>query len=575
MSGDPLREDFRQFLAALWKFLGLPAPTPVQYDIAYHLQHGPTRDIIQAFRGAGKSWITAGYVLWLLYCNPQLLILVVSASGGRAAKFTRFCLDIIMRWELLAHLRPKPHQRQSTLGFDVGPADDNPDQNPSMEAKGITGQITGGRADVIIADDIEIPRNSDTEVKREKLREQIREFDAIIKPGGQVKYLGTPQSESSIYTTLRERGYSTTIWPILFPTPKQIDSIYGTLIAPSIVASSEAYEHLQGTSVEPNRFDEEDLAARKLSYGSLGFALQFLLDTSAGDANKFPLKLRDLIVMDCSDPEVGPERCVWASSKEYVISDLGHYGLEGDRLHSPAFLSKEYVRWQESCMYIDPSGKGKDETSYAIVKYLNGRLFVTAFGGIKGGYEEPVLEEIGRLSKLHKVQTIMVEDNFGQGMFAQLLKPHVTANLDTDRVTVQKERRIISSLEPVISSHRLVIDRSAMERDHQVFDASDGRAEAVGEERARYYSLTYQMSRVTFDRGCLAQDDRLDALAGAVRFFTERMDVETGLMEVVSAENRLQENLDEFIHGQLQHGRTFHTHKMADSPSFIKEGTRR
>ena len=554
VTGDPLKADFRNFLVAMWRFLGLPKPTPLQLDIAYHLQHGPKRDIIQAFRGAAKSWITAAYVLWRLYCDPQLLILVVSASGNRAAKFTRFCLDIIMRWERLRHLRPKPNQRQSSLGFDVGPAEDRPDQQPSMEAKGITGQITGGRADVIVADDVEVPRNSDTETKREKLREQIREFDAILRPDNAdavIKYLGTPQTESSIYSTLSTRGYATRIWPILFPDPSKLDTIWGSQLAPSVRNAVIRRPELAGKTVEPTRFSNEDIAVRRLSYGSIGFALQFMLDTRAGDANRFPLKLNDLVVTSCGDPEKGPESLAWAGSKEYAIEDLEHFGMEGDRLHKPAFLSDHWVPWQFSLMAIDPSGRGSDETAYCILRFLNGRLFLTSFGGIAGGYDEAVLEKLGKIAAVNRVNLIVVEDNFGQGMFAQLLKPHVHCTVETERVTTQKERRIISALEPVISGHRLVVDREALEKDHEVFslDVNEDREEAVGEEGKRYYSLTYQLSRITFEKNSLPHDDRIDVLGLAVKYYEDRLDLATGTLEIASEERRIEFEIEEFLYG--------------------------
>ena len=36
-------------------------------------------------------------------------------------------------------------------------------------------------------------------------------------------------------------------------------------------------------------------------------------------------------------------------------------------------------------MAIDPSGRGDNETAYVVVKMLNGYLYVTAAGGVKGG----------------------------------------------------------------------------------------------------------------------------------------------------------------------------------------------
>jgi hypothetical protein len=73
-----------------------------------------------------------------------------------------------------------------------------------VKSAGLTGQITGSRADYIIADDIEVPKNSFTHVLRERTAELVKEFDAILKPGGRVVYLGTPQVEASLYNKLIE-----------------------------------------------------------------------------------------------------------------------------------------------------------------------------------------------------------------------------------------------------------------------------------------------------------------------------------------------------------------------------------
>lgn len=144
-------KDFRVFLYFVWKHLNLPDPTPVQYDIAYYLQHGARRKVIEAFRGVGKSWITSAYVIWRLLLNPQLNFLVVSASKDRADNFSTFTLQLINDIPLLNHLIPRDDQRSSKIAFDVAPAE--PDHAPSVKSVGIFGQLTGGRADEIIADD--------------------------------------------------------------------------------------------------------------------------------------------------------------------------------------------------------------------------------------------------------------------------------------------------------------------------------------------------------------------------------------------------------------------------------------
>ena len=228
---DPLKEDFRNFLYVTWKFLGLPEPTPVQYDMAHWLQTGPRRKVLQAFRGVGKSWITADFAVWRGYCDPDVKVLVVSASKQAADNFSTFALQIIKGMPELRHLTPRSDQREAKIQFDFGPARESKD--PSLRSLGISGQLTGSRADVIIADDVEVPNNSTTQQMREKLAEQVKEFDAILKPGGEVTFLGTPQCEQSIYSTLLQRGYETRIWPARFPDEKQL-AAYGERLAPMI-----------------------------------------------------------------------------------------------------------------------------------------------------------------------------------------------------------------------------------------------------------------------------------------------------------------------------------------------------
>jgi len=158
-------------------------------------EHETNRLVIQAFRGVGKSWVTAAYTCWLLLCNPQVKILVVSDSKTRADDFSTFVLRLIHEVPILQHLIPRNNQRSSKISFDVAPA--KADQSPSVKSVGITGQLTGSRADIIIADDIEVTGNSATQGMRDKLKELTKEFAAILKPQEQSKiiYLGTPQTE--------------------------------------------------------------------------------------------------------------------------------------------------------------------------------------------------------------------------------------------------------------------------------------------------------------------------------------------------------------------------------------------
>ncbi len=506
----PVLSDFRKFSFVIWKHLNLPEPTLVQYDIAQYLQHGPRRSVIEAFRGVGKSWLTSAFVCWLLVNNPQLKILVVSASKERADAFSTFVKRLINEIPMLQHLKPQDGQRDSVIAFDVGPA--TPDHSPSVKSVGITGQITGSRADVLIADDVEVPNNSSTQMMRDKLSEAVKEFDAILKPGGRIIYLGTPQTEMSLYNQLPERGYEVRIWPALYPEISQVIKYQGRL-APMITQALEADKEVAGKPTDSKRFDEADLMERKSSYGKAGFALQFQLDTSLSDADRYPLKVSDLVMQNLN-PTMGHLKVAWAAAPELCINDLPNVALTGDRFYRPMWHSDDMSEYTGAVMSIDPSGRGKDETGYACVKALAGNLFLTEAGGITGGYELETLEALAYAAKRNQVKYIIIEANFGDGMFTQLLKPVLAriypCTVEEVKHSQQKEARIIDTLEPVMSTHRLIVDQRVVQKD---FDTA----------KDVKYSLFYQMTRLTRDRGALVHDDRLDALAIAVAYWTESM----------------------------------------------------
>lgn len=525
----------------MWRHLHLPDPTPVQYEIAEYLQYGPKRSIIQGFRGVGKSWITSAYVVWRLFCDPQNKIMVVSASKVRADDFSTFTQRLINEMPLLAHLKSHSDMRSRKDGFDVGPSRNA--HAPSVVSKGITSQLTGGRATEIIADDIEVPSNSMTEDMREKLLKTVSEFEAIIMPEiGKIKFLGTPQTEETVYTKLRQRGYNCRIWPGRYPTQEDREKVYQDSLAPSIAKKVRECEALVGRSTDPQRFDDNDLAEREASYGKSGFALQFMLNTTLSDAERYPLKLADLIVLPLH-PQKAPVLVQWASGVDQQIKTLPNVGFTGDRWYKPLYADPEWIPYSGSVMAIDPSGRGSDELSYAIVNQLHGTLYLLDCQGLQGGYNDENLVTLARRAQAYDVNYIVVESNFGDGMFSKIFSPVLQrfhpCTLEEVRHNIQKEKRIIDTLEPIMNSHRLVVAEQLITKDLS--------SDAIEEERKLKYSLFYQMTRLTKDRGSLVHDDRIDVLAMAVAYWVEAMAQDRSKAEVNHREKLMDLELKTFM----------------------------
>ena len=535
-----MKADFVFFLFVLWKALSLPVPTRCQIDMAKKLSAGDNRRfILQAFRGIGKSFITCAFVVWKLWNNPDLKFMIVSASKERADANSIFIKRIIDLMPQLQELKPKQGQRDAVISFDVGPA--KPDHSPSVKSVGITGQLTGSRADILIADDVEVPNNSATQAARDRLSELVKEFDAILKPGGTIIYLGTPQNEMTLYRELEGRGYTTTIWPARYPRDRKDWQSYGDRLAPMLQAElAEDPESFYWRPTDEVRFDDTDLKERELSYGKAGFALQFMLNPNLSDAEKYPLKLRDLIVADL-DPASSPMVYQWLPNPQNKREDVPNVGLMGDSYHTYQTVGSAFSSYTQKILVIDPSGRGKDETGYAVLYQLNGYIFAMEVGGMRGGYEDSTLEALAKIGRKWKVNEYVIEGNFGDGMYLELFKP-VAARIHPAAVTEvkskgQKELRICDVLEPIMGSHRLIVNAAAIVQDYQSASDKDG-------VRNPIYSLFYQMTRISRERGALAHDDRLDALAIGVQFFVESMAKDANKGEREVTEEWLEEQME-------------------------------
>ena len=511
-----LQDDFKLFLQALWSELDLPSPTRAQYAIADYLQHGPKRLQIQAFRGVGKSWITGAFVLWTLFNDSERKIMIISASKERADNMSIFLQKLIIETPWLSHLRPSGEDaRWSRVSFDVKCS---PHQAPSVKSVGITGQLTGSRADLMVLDDIEVPSNSMTELMREKLLQLVTESESILTPkqDSRIMFLGTPQTTFTIYRKLAERNYRPFVWTARYPRDK---TNYEGLLAPQLQEDiDEGAEPWDVT--DPDRFDNEDLIEREAAMGRSNFMLQFMLDTSLSDSEKFPLKCSDLVVTSVN-PSTAPDAVVWCSDPSNVIKELPTVGLPGDYFYSPMQLQGDWNPYSETICSIDPSGRGTDETAAAFISQRNGFLYLHEMRAYRDGYSDNTLLDILRGCKKFGVTKLVIETNFGDGIVSELFRKHLvqtkqSIDIEEVRANVRKEDRIIDALEPVLNQHRLVVDRGVIEWDFK------SNPDAPPEERL-LYMLFYQMSRMCREKGAVKHDDRLDCLAQGVKYFTDSL----------------------------------------------------
>lgn len=497
---DPIKQDFRNFLHVAWKYLGY-TDSELQYDIGHYLQHGPDRLMVTAMRGAGKSVITSAFIAWTLYCNPNATVLVASAASVRSRELIRFTRRML-EMPICQHLIPNEGDRDGADRFDCG-ARTNADKNPSVAAYGINAMITGTHVDLIVADDIETRGNSLTIDARDKLYSQSLEFESVLNPGGRIVYLGTPQSISSVYIRMAKH-YAVRKWPAVYPSLDDQDGIVN--LSPTLLQKIKDETVQPGDSTFPEKFSEITLLERQAIMGPTEWTLQMLLSTRLSDAMKYPLKAKDFIVYTTSG-DMAPRNISWGTSLPVQIPCAG---LDGDRFYAPIYTDAVFESVSPKTMYVDPAGTGGDETGVAIGCALNGFLYVQLATGVPGGHGEENMIRIAKMALAFGVKRILVEPNYGDGMFTKALMPHVlricgqVAVEDDKRVLNTKEIRICDTVEAPLSNHRIVIS----------------------EQVAHDEDFIYQLTHITRDPGCLRHDDRIDAFAGLVRSFSSHIQID-------------------------------------------------
>lgn len=497
--------------------------SPQQEDIARYLQYGPQYSMIQAQRGQAKTTITGAYAVWCLIHQPSTRVLVLSGGGDLADEVSNWIIQIIMNMDELACLRPDASagDRCAVSAFDVHHSLKGVDKSPSIACKGVTGQLQGRRADLLIADDIEMKSNSWSEIMRDKITDLTRDFTDICTKG-KIVYLGTPQSVDSIYNSLPERGYEVRIWPGRFPTESE-EANYAGCLAPYILEQIQDKPSLRtgggmtgerGQATDPVLLDEDTLTLKEIDQGQAHFQLQYMLDTRLMDKDRYPLHLNRIVFTPVS--ERMPVRLDFSTATGQKLAYPAGHPCRSTTIHGPTGGSTEFGTFTGTYMYIDPSGGGKngDELAWAVTRFYSGYIYLVDIGGIPGGVHESNLKELTAIAVRWKPNKIGVEKNFGAGALVQVWKPMLLREhncvIEEPWESGQKELRIIDVLEPIIGANRLVIDDILVDIDWS-------RCQQYPMEVRNTYSLLFQIQRITRERNALAHDDRIDALAGACR----------------------------------------------------------
>ncbi len=388
--------------------------------------------LLLVFRDSGKSTLAALYCAWLLHGDPDLRILVLSAEHALATKMTRNVRGILARHEQTRGLLdPRPEcwaaDRLTVRRTRVS-------RDPSLLARGIGGNFTGCRADVIVCDDVEVPNTADTRDKRLLLRERLRELSFVLVPGGLQLFIGTPHGEESIYAETARRDLS---------EPEPFLARFKRLTVPLVRTS--------GDQRWAERFPDP--------------VIDRLMD--GGGPAKFRSQLQ-LLPTRPEDVRLDPDQLIPYDSPATLVSVQGRDVLRiaGHRMVSAA------AAWDPA--YGRPD-RGDSSVVAAVFVDADGRYWLHAIEYLvqdprsAGETDEATFlcRAVAAFVARHHLPSISVETNGIGGFLPALLRQElrragVGALVIQRASTTPKDRRILEAFDPLLAARRLHVHRSVL-----------------------------------------------------------------------------------------------------------------
>jgi hypothetical protein len=466
------RMRFRDFALEWFRSQRLRLPTHLSRmadKIGKHiwLKKAAKRLLLLAFRGAGKSTLLGLFAAWMIKKRPDIRILTLSADLALARKMVRNVKRIIEKHPKMPLLKPKKPELWGSEQFTVERRAELRD--PTMLARGIDGNFTGSRADVVICDDVEVPGNSDTPAKRAALREKLGEIEFVLVPGGFQLYIGTPHSYYSIYAA-DARPEAGETCPFL----------------EGFARYSIPIRDAQGEPAWPARYGKKEIAALEARTGPIKFASQMML---------VPMP---------------PEQCRFDAAKLLRYSDE----VEHREAHGRASLWLEGRRLVSIRVWWDPAfgrPEKSDRNAIAVVYqddaggywlhrvHYFGHDAALARSDPEGSAEaDQLCREAARFVREIEAPAITVEDN-GLGKMVPGLLRKALAPIDptiavvAHHSTAPKAARILAALDVPLAAGLL----------HAHASVCDG-------------PFVEELRNWTPNAKAGAADDGLDAVAGAI-----------------------------------------------------------
>lgn len=265
------RVDYNEFAEYVLKDeqSGQPLIQAPMHELWTDVRRKHDRACIIAHVEAGKTQqFSVGVPLFELGRNPRARFAVVSRTHKQATKIIRTAAKYIVDSPELHHVYPalKPGERWSDKGLFV--ERDGAINEPSLQALGFKGAISGARLDGVILDDFLDSTNTRTEGRRDDTEDWFfSEIFSRLTDEAWVYFIGNAWHPDDLYCRLEDRGWPTFRFPVVVTpelaqnhpaiTAREVDGGYGKAI---------------GDPTWPERWPAERIAKRRKEVPPIEFA---------------------------------------------------------------------------------------------------------------------------------------------------------------------------------------------------------------------------------------------------------------------------------------------------------------
>lgn len=408
------------FLEFVWiwdkiQHLSLPTHHKIIGRYLSHLYHqeGRRYALLMAFRNSGKSTLMGLFCAWALSQNPNLKVLILSADSDLSRKMSTHIQRLLEQHPCCQGLKPQNPKEWAGGRFTVQRTCG--DRDPSVLAKGLLSNLTGTRADIIICDDVEVPKTADTAAKRADMRLKLNELNYILSPNGLILYVGTPHAKDTIY---------------------DVPDSWEKLIFPLIDE--------EGQSTWPERFSLEKIKQIRASTTPAKFSSQMLLKPMAPEERR----LDESYLKTYSD-----ELNYYEANNSAVLTLGGKKLVSGSAWWDPAFGRVCGDNSVIACVFTDEDGQ----------LYLHRIQYLKVPDGVEATHYQ--CAEVVRFLRENYLPAINIETN-GIGQFLpallrqELAKEHLACAVIEKSAHQNKVERILGAWEAPLLNGQIYVHQS-------------------------------------------------------------------------------------------------------------------